>query len=155
LPASAQLAFGETDGPPAWRRRRTITAISEIPARAKIAIRIGTSGEEPPSLSEAGAPTWLPCCGWAGFFPEEPLPGLPCPVPPLGAAALGLPPFAGDEPLCEPTFEGFDADPPPVGFVDEPPPFPDFVATGSWRVGSGLPVAVGTGFEYWTSLESA
>jgi hypothetical protein len=103
-------------------------------------------------------PTWLLCCGWAALFGAEPAPGLPCPVPLFGADALESPPFAGDEPLFEPTCEGFDSDPPPAGVADVPPGLPELpepVATGSCCVGEACPVAVGTGFEYWTSLESA
>lgn len=96
----------------------------------------------------------MSCCELPAFFPLEPWPGLPCPVPLFGALPSGLPPFAGDEPLCEPTFVRFESDPPPAGDVGVPPVSLDFVASGSWWVG-GVPVAVGTGFEYWTSLESA
>jgi len=48
--ASAQLALGEierAEPPPRWRRCLSITAPIDIAARTAIAIKIGTSGEEP------------------------------------------------------------------------------------------------------------
>jgi hypothetical protein len=48
--------------PPPWRWRRCLitTAPIEIAARAAIAIRIGTKGEEPPELlvEPTGLPAW-------------------------------------------------------------------------------------------------
>ena len=65
--------------PRRWRRCRSITAPTEIAASATTAIRIGTSGEEPPPLDcrldrglRAGLAPRLP--PWL-----EPLSGLPCP----------------------------------------------------------------------------
>jgi hypothetical protein len=51
--AIAQLASGEKGEPGRWRFCLITTAPIEIAARTATAIRIGTSGEEPPSLDEA------------------------------------------------------------------------------------------------------
>ena len=55
------------------------TAPIEIAARTAIAIRIGTSGEEPPlSCEDAGsAPLWVDALRFSEPFPE-PFAGLPC-----------------------------------------------------------------------------
>ena len=76
--------------PRRWRRCLIITAPIEIAARAAIAIRIGTSGEEEP-LPEVdglmgGPPPLEPAA-----LPFDPLPWLPWPDPPLPAPP-GLPP---------------------------------------------------------------
>ncbi len=70
--------------PPRWRRCLIITTATEMAASTAIAIRIGTKGEEPPSLWEAGLPEAV-CSGEgvAFFAPELALPpGLPWPEPP-------------------------------------------------------------------------
>jgi hypothetical protein len=79
----------------------------EIAARAAIAIRIGTTGEELPLsvVVEALLPG-LPTCG-AGeeFAVPAPLPGLPCALPcPVPPAFVPVPPptpelFSFEEPL--------------------------------------------------------
>lgn len=122
-----------------------------------MAIRIGTTGEEPSSLcDEAGSP-FPPAvfAGWPFDPPVEPWPGLPCwPVPPSFAAPDASPDFVDEPP---------SADPPP----DESPEWwaagaaaPPFAleecAGGSDRVGiEWWPVAVGGASEYWMPLESA
>ena len=51
----AELSPEPSPGPSPWRRWRISTTASEIAARTTIAIRIGTSGEEPPpSTASAG-----------------------------------------------------------------------------------------------------
>jgi hypothetical protein len=84
-----------------------MTAPIEIAARAAIAIRIGTKGEE--ELPEVVAVDVSPGFVGACWLPLEPLPGLLWPVPPL--------PVPGDEPDLEDALPG-----PPE------PPFPDGAA---------------------------
>jgi hypothetical protein len=91
-----QPAFGETwaPGPRRWRRCLNTTAPIEMAARAAIAIRIGTRGEEEePSfwvVALSGLPSAPDC--WL----VVPLPGLRWPVP-SRPPVLGLP-FADPAP---------------------------------------------------------
>jgi hypothetical protein len=79
------------------RRFLATTAAIEIAARTRIAIRIGTKGEEPPSSSDVvGAASTEPFPGPAGFLPSaEPLPEWPWLEPP---SPPGLPPCPEDAP---------------------------------------------------------
>lgn len=81
-----------------WRFCLNTTAPIEIAASAAIAIRIGISGEEPPSSLEAlltGWPCVRPAEPWSAVAP---LPGLlwpvppPSPVPGLSLACATAPP---------------------------------------------------------------
>lgn len=90
-----------------------MTTAIEIAARTAIAIRIGTSGEDPPSLpcEEVGSVAAVSCDPLPGPA-EEPLPWLPWPEPePL--PVLGFwPPV--DEPFPEePPFEPPEPPEPP------------------------------------------
>lgn len=93
-------------------------------ASTSTAIRIGTSGEEEPSLScEAALALGCPCA-WEGAFAWDGPPWLPCPVPPAA-----VDPFPAPEPESPPEDElppdPFDCvepgadDPPPPGAVDD------------------------------------
>lgn len=141
-------------GPLRLRRWRITTTPTEIAARTAIAIRIGTSGEEPPlSCWAAGLPDGF-APGFA-FWPEA-FSGLPCAVPPLSflaappAVALDSPSF--EEPALpdEPEF----AEPPAV---DLPPLVPELCAVELPPPGEEpLPcVGVGVASSYWMPLESA
>ena len=86
--ARASSAFGESGaaGAAPLATLAIITTPTEIAASARIAIRIGTSGEEPPSSDEEAVSTWrsLAACCTSGLGGRVALPlsGLPCPVPP-------------------------------------------------------------------------
>ncbi len=121
------------------------TAPIDIAARTAIAIRIGTSGEEPLSLCDEAGSALLP----AGFaeLPEplaEPLPGLPCLPLPLSVAEPA--PDFEDEPPAE---DFPPDDPPELVPAVAPPFFLEECAGDSDCVGIGwLPVAVGGASEY-------
>jgi hypothetical protein len=158
---TGQLAFGETGEPEPWRRCLISTAPIEIAARIAITIRIGISGEEPPSpepdvVEATGSEpcsepseSWAPLACW-GLV--EPLPWLLWPVPP-SPLVVGLP-FADAPPDEDPDPEALalpealgDPDP-PDGVAWVPPELCDGVA--------GLPpVGEGTAFSYWYPDESA
>lgn len=148
--------MGETGTPEAarWRRCLTITAPTETAARARMAIRIGTSGEEPPSPPEGvGAPACTPADAELVEAPLAPLSGLLCcPV----ARSLLLP---GTPPDFEDGFPADDAAPEepeaePLGVVDADA-LPPALDSGASLLVRGAPVAVGGASEYWTPLESA
>lgn|GEM_PF-4809330 len=97
------------------------TTPTEIAARAAIAIRIGTSGEEPPSdddEDEGELLTGFADCTEPDFGPPVvALPGLPWPVPvPVPVLGLGFddeppdpeppPPVPVPPPVCEPPDSG-------------------------------------------------
>lgn len=90
---------------------RIATAAAEIAASTAIAIKIGISGEEPSSSEEVGGAGWLVCCREPASLPEEPLPGLPCSVPPL--LPVAAPPVDED---------GFPAEDPPPDEPEVPEP---------------------------------
>ena len=137
------------------RRCLTITTPTEIAASTAMAIRIGTRGEEPPPLCEAGAPVGWPVVCTGGLpLPVGPLPGLPCPVP-LSLPATGEPlPFDDEPPAEDPAPDEFEPVDPVAPFGAEAPPSLDALAAGWWGAG-GFPVAVGGASEYCTPLESA
>lgn len=96
-------------------------------ARTAIAIRIGTSGDDPPpSLdSEVWTPGWfwLPGCSAFLALGLALPPGLPWPLPPSLLPAPA--PFFSDDPPSSdppPSFEPFGWD------VSDPPPLPVFEA---------------------------
>lgn len=104
-----------------------------------MAIRIGTTGEEPPPLSfeDAGSTGWLVCCTGVAGVPAEPFSGLPCPVPPSLPVVAAPPvvedglPFAPEDPEFA-VVEVFESG-------EEAPPFTlDDLAGASWWVG-GFP----------------
>jgi hypothetical protein len=142
-----------------------IIAPNEIAARIAIAIKIGTTGEDPPpspcEVEEEGfAVAWSADCTPFAEAPGEGLSGLPCwpePLPvPVGPAD---PPSDPEDalPAEEPPSEGSESvEPVLVAGADAPPfdDFEDFAGGGSWWTGS-LPVAVGGESEYWIPLESA
>lgn len=118
---------------PRWRLARTISAMIEIAASAAIAIRIGTSGEDPLSLScDVEESCWSVCCGDDPSPPLEPPAGLPWPVPPLPPPPGELPAledeFPAPEPLPEPDDEFVCFESP--GAVAPPPELED-LAEGS------------------------
>jgi hypothetical protein len=66
-----------------------------------MAITIGTTGDEPPPLSDAGvdvAGGRVVCCTAPFGVPAEPLSGLRCPVPPL-LPVVGVPPVVAEDVL--------------------------------------------------------
>jgi hypothetical protein len=119
--------------PARWRRWRITRTPPEIAARIATAIRIGTSGEEPPPLSAgdafgaaaagAGEPAGdagLALPAWAPVWPPWP---TPPPVPPATAGAPPPPPEDDPEPAEPPE----DPDSGSLGAVEEvPPPLGDF-----------------------------
>lgn len=118
------------------RRRRIITAPIDIAARAAMAIRIGTSGEEPLSLCDETGSAFPPT-GFAALPepPAEPWPGLLClPVPPSVAEPDPAPDFED-----EPPAEDCPPDEPPELLVPPaaPPFFLEECAGGSDCVGIG------------------
>jgi hypothetical protein len=128
----------------------------ESAARTATAIRIGTSGEEPPSSAEAGFPD---ACGRA--LPPPPFPlcspvaWLRCtPVPPLDPFEFA---WAEPPPASELTLGLLEEPEAAPGAVSEPPDEGE-VAPGEPPV-DGVPpldpVAVGGASEYWMPLESA
>lgn len=132
-----------------------ITAPIDIAARAAMAIRIGTSGDDPSELcDEAGSA--LPPAGLAALSepPPEPWPGLPClPAPPSVAEPDPPPDFEDGLPAEDP----LPGEPPELLLpVAAPPFFLEECAEDSGWVGIGcLPVAVGGASEYSMPLESA
>lgn len=149
---------------PRWRRCLTIIAPNEIAARIAIAIKIGTTGEDPPpSPCGAGFPlAWSAGCTPFVEVPDEGLSGLPCwPWPePLPVLVGPADPSSDPEdvlPAEEPPSEGFESVESVLVAGADAPPFDDledFAGGESWWTGS-LPVAVGGASEYWIPLESA
>ena len=125
-----------------------ITTPIDIAARTAIAIKIGTIGEEPPSLcDDAGSPL---AADFAGLPepPVEPWPGLPClPEPP--SPAVPDPPAGFED---EPPAEDPPPDDPPEPLVPcavAPPFFLEECAEGPDSVGIVFfPVTVGGASEY-------
>lgn len=120
-----------------------------------MAIRIGTSGDEPSSLcEEAGSP--LPPVDFAALPepPPEPWPGLPCLPEPPSVAEPDPPPDFEDEPPGE---ELPPDESPELLLPDVPPPF--FLEECAGDCGCVgivfLPVTVGGASEYSMPLESA
>jgi hypothetical protein len=152
-------------GPRRPRRCLIITTPTETAASARIASRIGRTGEEPPSSLEAlvFAPAWVTgLVVWpfwsdpaAGALPE-PLSGLPCPEPSvrlestLPADGDSVTPEDPPSELPAPV-EGFEC----CSGAEDPPPVLEELATVSCCDGGLPPVAVGGASEYWIPLESA
>lgn len=126
-----------------------ITTPIDIAAKTAIAIRIGTIGEEPPSLcDEDDSP--LPGPDFAGS-PEplpEPWPGLPClPVPPSFAVPDPPPDFEDEPPSEDPPPD--DPPEPLLPCAVAPPFFLEECAEGPDSVGIVFfPVTVGGASEY-------
>lgn len=95
---------------PPWRLCLITTAPIEIAARAAIAIRIGTRGEEPPPSSVEALLTGLPFERPPPSPALVPLPWLPWPLPPFPVPGLSLT-CATAPPPDDPPEE--DPDPPP------------------------------------------
>lgn len=115
----------------------TATA-SEIPASAAIAIRIGTSGEEPPDEEEPGSAS-LAIASPAPTEPFPALPWLPClpaPVPPAPPDAPDFFPDFDDEPPAAEPLPAAPAPPPPEPLEDP------------WPLETCPPVTVGGASEY-------
>ncbi|MFN8163284.1 MAG: hypothetical protein U0R26_05530 [Solirubrobacterales bacterium] len=138
-----------------WRRCLITTTPIEIAARAAIAIRIGTRGEEElPFEVEALAG----CCSAtvpAGCAPVVPLPGLPWPVPP-SLPVVGLLLAPDDAPPDE------DPDPEAPELPDadgDDPPVEELSAGGLllelWAGGFVCPLTVGTSVSYSGTPDSA
>ena len=127
----------------------------EIAAKAAIAIRIGTKGEDE-SSSEAlsalrGCPGWVAddCCVPVPLSPAfVPLPGLPWPVPPS-------PPEPGLAATDEPSEEDPELEAPePFGAV-APPLAEDFADELCFFGGLVFPVTVGTSVSYTGPTDSS
>ena len=142
-----------------WRRCLITTAPIEIAARAAIAIRIGTKGEDELSLLAVGVETvWFSLSEAVGCLAEEPLPGLPWPLPPLLPEPEWLLPPDGlfdedPEPvspvLPEPGFE-------PPAFEDSAGPLPPLpLLEPPFAGGVVCPLTVGTSVSYSGTSEVA
>lgn len=148
---------------PRWRRCLITIAPNEIAARTAIAIKIGTTGEDPPpSPWEEGLTlVWSAGCTPFADAPGEGLSGLPCWPEPLPLLVGAADPSSDPEdvlPAEEPPSEGFESVESVLVAGADAPPFDDLddFAGGddSWWTGS-FPVAVGGASEYWIPLESA